>query len=309
MGTIQPVLICCAINTKWKTDAFLKSLNEALRHVEKDALPVVLGPEFLFSRYDDKTRSYAPLEEQDNKLLFLGALAELSANALVVAGTQVDFEGLKRLNYAPVYFRGKLIQRVYKATAGGANEYKWHHEAVNVGASAHPDSFVINYHESSETRFGVEICNDIGNMKEFLKSKNLSVWPEVYLMPSNGMATEDVYYFGTDQKGYMVVDAKAQIRWKTEKYTVDLDPVNKEHRPSIVSDFALHPIKPGVFIQSDGFRCRVGYKYPLRLKFTLIPPLKSYPVQGAGNQPSGEYNASVHVFPSVDLNPLTPFWV
>ncbi|EAU66674.1 hypothetical protein STIAU_7850 [Stigmatella aurantiaca DW4/3-1] len=301
--------MCCELNTKWSPDAFLKSLNAALGHVEKNALPIVLGPEFLFAQYDSGKRSFGPLGGQDAKLSFLADLLELSANALVVPGTQVAFEGAKRCNYAPVYFKKALVQKVYKATKGGTAEYEWDHEAIGGGASAHPDSFVLDYHESSETRFGVEICNDIGQMKQFLKSKSLSVWPEVYLMPSYGMATEDIYYLGPNKKGYMTVDAKAQVQWKNQKYTVNLDPEANEHRPSNVTEFALHSIKPGMFIQSDGFRCRVGYKYPMSLKFTLIPPLKSYPVQGAGNTPLGEHNAAVHVFPAVDLNPLKPFWV
>ncbi|RKH52272.1 hypothetical protein D7V93_28205, partial [Corallococcus llansteffanensis] len=168
-----------------------------------------------------------------------------------------------------------------------------------------PDTFLLSYFESFETRFGVEICNDIGNMKQFLSTKSMSVWPEVYLMPSFGMATDHIYYCGPKVSGYMSVNKKGQVEYLDKKYVIDLEEVHGTNMDA----FGLHRIKPGLVVQSDGPRCRVACKHPMSLRFTLIPPLGSIPIKSAGLMPlDKEFATAVHLFPSFDLNPLKPFW-
>jgi hypothetical protein len=304
MGVIQPIIICAAPNVDVEKQDFDTAWGAVRKYLDLDgnALPVVVASEFLFAQHNPG-KKFTSLPRLDGRWEVFKFLRSIPG--LVVLGTIVGVEHDKNVNFSPIYFKGAQIKKVYKGTAGGAAEYDWHKPAGGFGGQ-HQDTFTITYGKSSETFCGVEICNDIGSMKAALKPSRIGSWPELYMMPSYGMAMNDIFQLGNTRKttGYVVRGEKGKI-FKTKKYTVDLSGKN----PSMMGHFALNPFRPGVAIQADGHRCRVAYKWGLQPKFTMVLPLGSAPLAEAGfDTDKTVYLASIHVFPSVDLNPLKAFW-
>ena len=309
MGKIQPVVFCVPLGVNWDPDSLIEGVSSLVGSCDRDALPVVVGPEFLFASFQSG-RPISPLLPSDDRLAALVDFTSLSNRALVIPGTVVmrTTRGLR--NTATVMYQGQVLLQVDKLKQGGPAEPKQWEKILPPmqQANVHPDTFLLSYGKNSETRFGVEICTDKGEMRSFLEAQQRNrpaKWPEVYIQTSYGMSLSNFITWNMKRKKFMY---RCLIRgnetWIERKYTA-----NTTENPPMeeFSDFALHDLTPGVFIQSDGHVCRVGYKFPMRRCYTLVPPIRSV-IFNRGWKTNFEI-ISAHLFPSVNVQLLRPYWI
>lgn len=310
MGVIQPITFCCSLDAAWDPENLGHAILAQLEQVESGALPVLVGPEFICATLDTK-RMIAPLDPFSRKQALLVGLVRASGlGALVIPGTQVETTNEGLVNFSSVYYGGERITRIFKLKQGTPAEPKQWAKQLVLGkdGTEHPETFTLEYGKSSETRFGIEICTDKGEMRKFLTAKESkpSRWPDVYVQPSYGMSLSNYVSWNPKQEAFQYKRVvKSKLEWETKKYTVDAE---SDRTAAEFADFALHHTAPGVFIQADGPFCRVGYKHPMSETYTLVPPLESVPVKGWKPIHEG-CSLSVHRFPAVDINPLQPYWI
>ncbi len=309
MGKIQPVVFNVALGAVWDPDSLVEAVSSLVALCDKDALPVVVGPEFLCASFRSG-QPISPLSPADDRLAALLDFSTLSQRALVIAGTAVTRTSRGLRNTATVLHQGQEVLQVDKLNQGGpAEPAQWHKQLPPMRRpDVHPDSFVLRYGENSETRFGVEICTDKGCMRSFLEAQNSSSakWPEVYIQTSYGMSLSNYVTWNAGQNKFMYRRVlNGNLVWTPGKYTAD---TTQDASMAEFADFALHDMTPGVFIQSDGHMCRVGYKFPLRRRYTMIPPIGSVPIQPNLRLGSGEFMVSAHLFPAVNVQLLAPYW-
>jgi hypothetical protein len=309
MGKLQPVVFCAALGAEWDPDAVVEAVSALLGTCDRDALPVIVGPEFLCASFKSG-QPIAPMSPNDDRLAALVDFSSMSERGLVIAGTAVTRTARGLRNTATVLYRQQELIQVDKLKQGGPAEPALWDKRLPVmqQANVHPDTFLLNYGESSETRFGVEICTDKGEMRSFLVAQNSPIgkWPEVYIQTSYGMSLSNYLTWNASQNKFMYRRVMGgNLVWTQGKYTAD---TTEDATMVEFADFALHDTAPGMFIQSDGHTCRVGYKFPGRPRYTLVPPLGSVPIKGSKKLGSGEFMLSAHLFPAVKLQLLEPYW-